>query len=90
MLQLSSGFDPDAQYLRLEVSGESATGVREVGPYPVDPEVVVPVDDSLADVAVRVAGGGKSWKKGGTGTVQTLRLSPDGSVVDAATGDRLT
>ncbi|MFJ8692868.1 hypothetical protein [Streptomyces roseolilacinus] len=85
IVKLSSGFDQDAKYLRLEAAGEAATSVRKDW-YPEDPEITVPVNDWLDDVTVQVAVGGTTWKEGGTGIVRTVRLSPTGTAVDARTG----
>ncbi|CAL9630865.1 hypothetical protein [Streptomyces sp. enrichment culture] len=89
IIALSSGFDQNARYLRIEAGDEAATSVRKNGWYPEDPEIAVPVDDSLDEVTVRVAVGGKTWKPGSEGTWRTVRLSPTGTAVDAETGKAL-
>ncbi|MFF7558246.1 hypothetical protein ACFZA9_35740 [Streptomyces olivaceus] len=86
---LSSGFDKAAQYLRIDVSGKSASSVKTGDWFPKDPEVQVPVTDPLADVTVRVAIGGKDWKEGARAESRTIRLSPSDTAVDADTGKQL-
>ncbi|WP_411575168.1 hypothetical protein [Streptomyces fradiae] len=89
VIALRSGFDQDARYLRIEAAGETATSVRKDGWFPKDPEITVPVNDSLDEVTVRVAVGGKTWKEGATGTARTIRFSPSGTAVDPETGKSL-
>lgn len=88
IVQLSSGFDPDANYLRIDAFGMTASGVRE-GWLPKDPELALPVSDPLADVTVQIEVGGKSWKDGTKGTVRKIRLSPADIAYDADTGEQL-
>ncbi|MFI5635161.1 hypothetical protein ACIA8E_38630 [Streptomyces sp. NPDC051664] len=89
IVELRSYFDPDARYLRIDASGKSASSVREDGWFPKDPEVVLPVTDPLADVTVRVAIGGKSWKEGMRAPSRTIRLSPADAAFDTETGKQL-
>ncbi|MFD4231206.1 IS3 family transposase [Streptomyces sp. NPDC058545] len=89
IVELRSYFDPDARYLRIDASGKSASSVREDGWFPEEPEVVLPVKDPLADVTVRVAIGGKSWKEGMRAPSRTIRLSPADAAFDAETGKQL-
>ncbi|MEU3634531.1 hypothetical protein AB0F34_28885, partial [Streptomyces fradiae] len=89
VIELRTYGDPNARYLRLEAAGEVATGVQKDGWFPQSPEIVVPVNDSMDDVTVRVAVGGKTWKEGTTGTARTIRFSPSGTAVDAETGKSL-
>jgi hypothetical protein len=53
------------------------------------PELSLPVADPLADITVRVAVGGKNWKKGTQAHSRMIRLSPTGIAYDAETGERL-
>ncbi|MEU2455872.1 hypothetical protein ABZ605_38005 [Streptomyces sp. NPDC012765] len=89
IVQLSSGFDPDAKYLRIDASGMTASGTRQGDRYPKDPELALPVSDPLADVTVQIEIGGKSWAEGGQGTVRKIRLSPADVAYDAETGEQL-
>ncbi|GAB2896903.1 hypothetical protein GCM10027074_75380 [Streptomyces deserti] len=89
ILVLSSYFDRDAKYLRIDASGKSAISTPGPDRLPKDPEIVLPVKDPLADVTVRVAVGGKSWKEGERASSRTVRLSPTGIAYDAETGQRL-
>ncbi|MCX4665037.1 hypothetical protein [Streptomyces uncialis] len=89
VLELRSYFDEDAQYLRIDASEKFASSVREDGYFPKDPEIAVPVKDRLADVMVRVAVGGKTWKEGSRASSRTVRLSPTGAAFDAETGKKL-
>ncbi|MET8129895.1 hypothetical protein ABZV67_38520 [Streptomyces sp. NPDC005065] len=89
IVELRSYFDPDARYLRIDASGKSASSVREDGWFPKEPEVVLPVNDPLADVTVRIAVGGKSWKPNSRAVSRTVRLSPTGIAYDAETGEQL-
>ncbi|MFC8856843.1 hypothetical protein ACFT5D_27745 [Streptomyces sp. NPDC057144] len=89
IVQLSSLFDPDAQYLRIDGAEKSASSVKKGDWYPKDPEIAIPVKDPLADVTVRVAIGGKSWKEGARAESVTIRLSPTGTAFDADSGKRL-
>ncbi|MEU2271967.1 hypothetical protein ABZ568_37165 [Streptomyces olindensis] len=89
ILELSSYFDRNARYLRIDASGKSASSVRENGWFPKDPEIELPVDDHLADVTVRVAVGGRTWKEGARADSRTVRLSPTGVAYDAETGEEL-
>ncbi|MET9911560.1 hypothetical protein ABZZ74_32985 [Streptomyces sp. NPDC006476] len=89
VLDLSSLFDRNARYLRIDASGKSASSVRENGWFPKDPEILLPVTDPLADVTVHVAVGGRTWKEGSRAASRTVRLSPDGIAYDAESGDRL-
>ncbi|WP_121751244.1 hypothetical protein [Streptomyces sp. E2N166] len=86
---LSSGFDRDAKYLRIDASEKSASSVKEGDWFPKDPEIAVPVEDPLADVTVRVAIGGKDWKEGARAESRSIRLSPSGTAYDADTGKPL-
>ncbi|MFE5826485.1 hypothetical protein ACFQ7B_32645 [Streptomyces erythrochromogenes] len=89
IVQLSSGFDPDAKYLRIDGSGQTASGTRGENNYPKDPELALPVSDPLAEVTVQIEVGGASWKEGTQGTVRTIRLSPADVAYDAETGEQL-
>ncbi|GAA1540633.1 hypothetical protein GCM10009730_57200 [Streptomyces albidochromogenes] len=89
ILVLSSYFDQDARYLRIDASDKSASTTRENDYFPEDPEIAMPVKDPLADVTVRVAIGGKSWKEGSRAPSRTVRLSPTGTAFDAETGKQL-
>ncbi|MFF9607674.1 hypothetical protein ACF1GY_36340 [Streptomyces sp. NPDC014684] len=90
VVQLRSYFDKNARFLRIDApSGQTAQSTREAGWYPKDPEISLPVTDGLADVTVRVAVGGKSWKKGMAPYSRTVRLSPTGIAYDAETGAKL-
>lgn len=89
IVELSVPFEPDAQYLRINASGGmSAVSTRQDG-YVKPPELELPVSDSLADVAVDIEIGGKTWKEGARGTVRSIRFSPSGVAYDAGTGQRL-
>ncbi|MGW9411998.1 hypothetical protein [Streptomyces diastaticus] len=89
VVELRTYFDPNARYLSIKAGDERATAVREDGYYPKSPEIVLPVDDHLADVTVRIEVGGKRWQEGAPGTIRTVRLSSTGTAVDADTGKRL-
>lgn len=91
ILVLSSLFDRNARYLRIDASGKSASSVgeRENGWFVKDPEIAVPVEDPLADVTVRVAIGGRTWKEGDRAESRSIRLSPTGIAYDAETGEKL-
>ncbi|MET7550840.1 hypothetical protein ABZS94_34715 [Streptomyces sp. NPDC005500] len=89
IVELRSYFDPDARYLRIDASGKSASSVREDGWFPKEPEVVLPVNDPLADVTVRVAIGGKTWTENARAASREIRLSPTGIAFDAKTGKQL-
>ncbi|MEV5441616.1 hypothetical protein AB0N23_03560 [Streptomyces sp. NPDC052644] len=89
IIELRTYFDRNARYLHIEAAGETATSVQKDDWYPQSPEIAVPVDDSLDEVTVRVAVGGKSWKQGDEGSWRTVRLSPTGTAVDAETGKAL-
>jgi hypothetical protein len=89
VVQLRSFFDRNARYLRLDANGQTASSEQENGWFPKDPEIVLPVEDPLADVTVRVAVGGKTWKKGTRSPSLMVRLSPTGIAYDAETGERL-
>ncbi|MEU9631483.1 hypothetical protein AB0D89_32430 [Streptomyces luteogriseus] len=86
---LSSNFERDARFLRIDAAGKSAHSVRENDWYPKDPEIALPVKDPLDDVTVRVAIGGKAWKEGSRADSRTVRLSPTGVAYDAETGEKL-
>lgn len=88
IVELRASFDPNAKYLRLDADGKSAHSVKEDW-YPESPEIELPVKDPYADVTVRVAIGGKSWKEGSRATSRTVRLSPTGIAYDGETGDKL-
>jgi hypothetical protein len=89
ILELRSNFDADAQYLRLDAAGKTASTVREDGYLPLTPEIALPVNDPLADVTVRVAIGGKTWKENTRAPSREIRLSPTGIAFDAKTGKQL-
>ncbi|MFB7598372.1 hypothetical protein [Streptomyces sp. NPDC056160] len=89
IVQLRSYFDRNAKFLRLDGSGKSASSVQQDGWFPKDPEIELPIEDPLADVTVRIAVGGKTWKDGSRATSRTVRLSPTGEAYDAETGRRL-
>ncbi|MFC8201715.1 hypothetical protein ACFUTV_41000 [Streptomyces sp. NPDC057298] len=89
IVALRSYFDRNARYLRIDGSGKSASSVREKGWFPKDPEIKVSVDDPLADVMVRIAVGGRTWKEGDRAESRSIRLSPTGIAYDAETGEKL-
>ncbi len=89
IVELRSYFDRNARYLRIDGSGKTASGVRENGWFPKDPEIKLPVTDPLADVTVHVAIGGRTWKEGSRAASRTVRLSPTGIAYDAQTGEKL-
>ncbi|MGW0315434.1 hypothetical protein [Streptomyces flavidovirens] len=89
IVELRSYFDEDAKYLRLDAAGKSAFSTREDDWYPKAPEIVVPIKDPLADVTIRIAIGGRTWKEGSRATSRTIRLSPTGIAYDAETGKKL-
>ncbi|TXS34850.1 hypothetical protein [Streptomyces sp. t39] len=89
VIELRSYFDRNAQYLRLDAGGKTASSERPEGWFPRTPEIALPVDDPLADVTVRVAIGGKSWGPRTRSHSQEIRLSPTGVAYDAETGERL-
>ncbi|WP_372412077.1 hypothetical protein [Streptomyces luteireticuli] len=88
IVELRSSFNPDAKYLRLDADGKSAQSIKKDW-YPKSPEIELPVKDRNADVMVRVAIGGKSWKEGSRATSRTIRLSPTGVAYDGETGEKL-
>ncbi|MEU3862765.1 hypothetical protein AB0F03_36590 [Streptomyces sp. NPDC028722] len=90
VVQLRSYFDRNARFLRIDAaSGEIAQSSRGADRYPRDPEISLPVQDALADVTVRVAIGGKTWKEGMAPHSRTVRLSPTGIAYDAESGEKL-
>ncbi|WP_327135911.1 hypothetical protein OG311_38075 (plasmid) [Streptomyces sp. NBC_01343] len=89
IVELSSYFDSDAKYLRIDSSGKSAASTRGDDRYPKDPQLELPVSDPLADVTVQIEIGGATWKEGAKSTVRTVRLSPSGVAYDAETGEKL-
>ncbi|MCX4581251.1 hypothetical protein OHB41_50810 [Streptomyces sp. NBC_01571] len=90
VVELRSYFDRNAQYLRIDASGKSAQSTRgDDNWYPKTPEIALPVTDSLADVTVRIAVGGKTWKSGTRAQSRNVRLSPNGVAYDAETGEKL-
>ncbi|MFD4483225.1 hypothetical protein ACFWPU_44955 [Streptomyces sp. NPDC058471] len=89
IVELRSYFDENAKYLRIDGGGEKAASTRDEDRYPQTPEIAVPIDDRLADVTVRVAVGGKSWKEGDRAPSKEIRLSPTGAAYDAETGKAL-
>jgi hypothetical protein len=89
VVELRSYFDRNAKYLRIDSGDETASSHQENGWYPKDPEIKVPFEDRLADVTVRVAVGGKTWKENMRPYHRTVRLSPTGVAYDADTGQRL-
>jgi hypothetical protein len=90
IVELRTFFDRNAQYLRIDASGKSAYTTRGEDRWVAKaPEVALPVTDPLADVTVRVAVGGKTWKEGARADSRTVRLSPTGVAYDAETGEKL-
>ncbi|KDN74829.1 hypothetical protein DF19_27480 [Streptomyces olindensis] len=90
IVDLRSYFDRNAKYLRIDASGKSAYTTRGDDRWVAKaPEVALPVTDPLADVTVRVAVGGKTWKEGARADSRTVRLSPTGVAYDAETGEKL-
>ncbi|MEU1710067.1 hypothetical protein ABZ478_32665 [Streptomyces sp. NPDC005706] len=90
IVELRSYADRNAKFLRLDASsGQTAHSTRENGWFPKAPEIVLPVKDALADVTVRIAIGGKTWKEGMAPYSRTVRLSPTGLAYDAETGAKL-
>lgn len=77
VIELRSYFDKNARYLRLDAGGESTSSKRQDGCYPKAPEIAVPMSDPLADVTVRVAVGGKTWKDGADVEGRRTRRLPD-------------
>ncbi|MFF2779448.1 hypothetical protein ACFVU3_31695 [Streptomyces sp. NPDC058052] len=88
VVQLRSYFDRNARYLRIDAGEQTVSTESKNGWYPGSPEVSVVVTDPLADVTVRVAVGGRAWKKGARPPSMTVRLSPT-SPNDGASGARL-
>ncbi|MDQ1022463.1 hypothetical protein QF035_000045 [Streptomyces umbrinus] len=90
ILELRSYFDRNARYLRIDSSGESAQSTLGNDRwFPKTPEIALPVEDPLADVTVRIAIGGKAWKKGDRAESRSIRLSPTGIAYNAETGEKL-
>ncbi|MFE9499799.1 hypothetical protein [Streptomyces collinus] len=90
VVELRSYFDRNAKFLRIDSAGETAQSTLGSDRwYPKAPEVALPVTDPLADLTVRIAVGGKSWKKGMAPYSRTVRLSPTGIAYDAKTGEKL-
>jgi hypothetical protein len=83
----------NAKYLRLDAAGESAVSERKEGQgdwwFAKYPEIALPVEDPFAEVTVRVAVGGDTWKGGARAASRTIRLSPTGAAYDGETGKRL-
>ncbi|MFG2469217.1 hypothetical protein ACGFXB_27685 [Streptomyces canus] len=89
-VELRSYADRNAKYLRIDTSGKSAQTTRgDDRWFPKAPEILLPVTDPLADITVRIAIGGKTWKDGDRAQTRTIRLSPTGLAYDDETGDRL-
>ncbi|MER7983372.1 hypothetical protein [Streptomyces sp. NPDC095817] len=89
-VELRSYFDRNARFLRIDAEGKTAQGAKGNDRLrPKTPELALPVSDPLADVIVRVAVGGKSWKDGSRAESRTIRLSPTGVAYDAETGEKL-
>ncbi|MEU2119514.1 hypothetical protein ABZ567_28600 [Streptomyces sp. NPDC016459] len=90
VIELRTYADRKARYLRLDAAGESARATKGTDPWIAKtPEVAVPVKDPMADVTVRIAVGGATWKEGDQAPVRTVRLSPTGAAYDAETGEQL-
>ncbi|MGP4085787.1 hypothetical protein [Streptomyces sp. KR55] len=90
IVELRSYADRNAKYLRIDASGQSAYTTRgDDRWFPKAPEVSLPVEDPLADVTVRIAVGGKTWKEGSRAESRAVRLSPTGIAYDAETGEKL-
>ncbi|MGW0573011.1 hypothetical protein [Streptomyces tauricus] len=90
ILELRSYFDRNARYLRIDSSGESAQStLGDDRSFPKTPEIALPVEDPLADVTVRIAIGGRTWKEGARAESRDIRLSPTGVAFDAGTGEEL-
>lgn len=90
VLELRSYADRNAKYLRIDASGKTAHTTRGNDRwFPNAPEIALPVTDPLADITVRIAVGGKTWKNGDRAQSRTIRLSPTGDAYDAETGAKL-
>ncbi|MEU3341843.1 hypothetical protein [Streptomyces sp. NPDC006668] len=90
VVELRSYFDRNAKYLRIDGEGKTVSSIRgEDLRYPRTPELKLPVKDPLADITVRIAVGGKTWKEGARAESRTVRLSPTGIAYDAETGKQL-
>jgi hypothetical protein len=90
IVELRTFFDRNAHYLRIDADGKSAyTTLGADRKYPKAPELALPVTDPLADVTVRIAVGGKTWKEGSRADSRTIRLSPTGVAYDAESGEEL-
>jgi hypothetical protein len=89
VVELRSYFDRNAKYLRIDSSEQSAYSTLKDSWYPKDPQIELPVTDPRADVTVRIAVGGKTWKTGARAQTRTIRLSPTGVAYDGDTGTRL-
>lgn len=81
--------DPDARYLRLDGGGETAYSKGEAGWYAKSVSIKIPTKDPRAEVTVRVAIGGKSWREGRRSPAREIRFSPTGVAYDAETGKAL-
>ncbi|MER0485094.1 hypothetical protein ABR737_43390 [Streptomyces sp. Edi2] len=89
IVELGAPFEKNAKYLRIDAGGKNAVSQPEDGRFAQTPEIELPVKDPLADVTVRIAVGGKSWKEGARATSRTIRLSPTGVAYDGETGKTL-
>ncbi|MGW1044776.1 hypothetical protein [Streptomyces sp. NPDC002547] len=90
VVELRSYADRNAKYLRIDGAGKTAYTTRgEDRWFPKAPELSLPVTDPLADITVRIAVGGKTWKDGMRPYHRTVRLSPTGTAYDAETGEQL-
>lgn len=89
VVRLQAPADVVAQYLRIDIAQKSAVSERVEGRLDVEaPELVLPVKDPRAEVTVRAAVGGETWKKGSRAESRELRLSPvTGLAYDAKTGE---
>lgn len=58
-------------------------------PWPDPAEITLPIEDPPAAITVRVALGDEDWRKGDTAPSRLLRVSPEGTLTDAKTGEEL-
>ncbi|MDT0432905.1 hypothetical protein [Streptomyces salyersiae] len=92
IVSVSAPYDTVAQYLRIDGGGKTATSERGEGQAVLveRPEIELPVSDPRADVTVRVAIGGATWKEGSRAESREIRLSPvTGIASDAKSGEEL-
>lgn len=90
VIRLAPTLAAPSHYVQISARGESdSQEAPPEFPLPGAAQITLPIGDPPVAITVRVALGDENWKKGDTAPSRLLRLSPEGTLTDASTGEVL-